>query len=71
MGVKVFEHHYGSLKLDRSKASDPNPSSDFADVPILALGCGIGLIVSVPLVPLLTKVMMDEDTFSFLVGMLG
>ncbi len=71
MGVKAFEHHYGRLKPNWSKASDPNPSSGFADILILALLCGTGLVVSVPLVPLLTRLMADEDTFGFLVGILG
>jgi hypothetical protein len=71
MGVLAFKLHHGPSKLNRPRASDRDPSSGFADIFILALSCGTGLVASLPLLPLLTRLMADENTFGFLVGILG
>jgi hypothetical protein len=42
-----------------------------SDIAIPALWSGIGLMCSAPFVPLLSNAMVAEDTFGFLVGLLG
>jgi hypothetical protein len=60
---------YGNAVLERPDASAQ--SSGVSDILVLAIWSGIGLVMSMPLVPLLSKAMADDDTFNLLAGLLG
>jgi hypothetical protein len=61
---------YDSSLLERAEAGSAQ-STGLPDILVLALWSGIGLVMSVPFMPLLSKAMVDEDTFSLLAGLLG
>jgi hypothetical protein len=76
MPVSVFKpsnrsQGYGSLVPEWRRTFRSGPSTGMPDVLLLALCCGAGLVVSVAFLPLLGSAMVDRDTFSFLVGLLG
>jgi hypothetical protein len=60
---------YGNGVLERPDASAQ--STRLPDILVLAIWSGIGLVMSMPLVPLLSNAMADDDTFSLLAGLLG
>jgi hypothetical protein len=73
MRVEALEqaHHsagYGNALLERPDAAQ---SAGVPDLLLLALWSGIGLVMSMPFVPLLSKAMADDDTFNLLAGLLG
>jgi hypothetical protein len=74
MRVEALEqtHHsagYENAALGRTDASAR--STSMPDILVLAIWSGIGLVMSMPLVPLLSKAMADDDTFNLLAGFLG
>jgi hypothetical protein len=62
---------YESSLLERPAVSSARSTGRLPDILVLALWSGIGLVMSVPFMPLLSKAMVDEDTFSLLAGLLG
>ena len=60
---------YGNAFLERPDASAQ--STGVPGILVLAIWSGIGLVMSMPLVPWLSKAMADDDTFSLLAGLLG
>jgi hypothetical protein len=70
MNVRILEPARSSsqsLNDNRSKLGHPNPPTDII---MLALWSSTGLVISVPFVPLLTDIIVD-DAFSVLLGTLG
>ncbi|HEV7410153.1 MAG TPA: hypothetical protein VGO01_16855 [Bradyrhizobium sp.] len=65
-----FSAGYESSLLGRPEAGSAR-STGLPDILVLALWSGIGLVMSVPFMPLLSKAMVDEDTFTLLAGLLG
>jgi hypothetical protein len=65
-----FSTGYESSPLERPEAGSAR-STGLPDILVLALWSGIGLVMSVPFIPLLSKATVDEDTFSLLAGLLG
>jgi hypothetical protein len=62
---------YGSLVPEWLQTSCSGPPTGMPDIVVVALGCGTGLVVTVPFLPSLSSAMVNPDTFSFLVGLLG
>jgi len=60
---------YGSLVPERPATFYSGRPTGIPDLLVLALWCGIGLLVSAPLSPLLSNAMVDQDTFNLLVGL--
>lgn len=70
MRVEALEQ----ANFSASYESSPDASARSAGVPdilVLALWSGIGLVMSMPFVPLLSNAMADGDTFSLLAGLMG
>lgn len=62
---------YKARNPNRRIASRPLGSIAIADVLAPALWSGIGLALSAPFIFLLSDTMAAEDTFAFVVGLLG
>ncbi|MEA2975247.1 MAG: hypothetical protein QOF19_767 [Alphaproteobacteria bacterium] len=69
--VGQTNHSAGYGRPIAERASRPLQSISVSDIAIPALWSGIGLMCSAPFVPLLSNAMVAEDTFGFLVGLLG
>jgi hypothetical protein len=56
---------------NRQRAARSSESTGTSEVLVLALWSGAGLLLSLPFVPLLSKALVDQDSFNLLAGMLG
>lgn len=62
---------YTSPIHHRREAARSGQSAGTPEVLVLALWCGIGLLLSLPFLPLLSNALVDEETFNLLAGLLG
>jgi hypothetical protein len=62
---------YASPIHNRLRAARSGQSTGTPELLVLALWSGAGLLLSLSFVPLLSKALVDQDTFDLLAGMLG